>query len=488
MFAGWPAWLHPGSGRTGARLTVVTVPAARPSPPGAGPEGEQRRPARPLVIMGAAAAAAAAGTGLAVLTLLAVIGWTAAPHGGQGLDGVLRTAAVLWLIGHHAGLVLRGYGPVGLLPLGLTVLPGALLCRAGRWVVRACGVRRLAHVGYTALALAVPYGLIAGTLAAASRTARLAPALPEAGVAAFLIALVAGGLGAARALAPWADLAGLLPERLRSVTVGTLATLGVLAGAGAAVTGAALAGRLGEFAATTGALGGGVAGAGLLLLAQLAYLPNAVIWGIAYSLGPGFTFGTGTIVAPTGSALGRLPSFPLLVALPSGVHASVPPYLAAASLALPYLAGGIGGLLVIRAAPASSIETAAAWGFAAGLLSAAVLGVAAGAAGGPLGAGRLSAAGPSGWQVAAVAALELGVSAAVTAGTASWLRIRRGARRWLAAGGAGTPAVPGPADPLWDARRPGLPDPADEHTIYLDRRADERCRGQAAVPGPADLP
>ena len=49
---------------------------------------------RPLAITGAIAACAAAGTGLAVLTMLALIGWIAAPHAGLGLTGVLRTAAL----------------------------------------------------------------------------------------------------------------------------------------------------------------------------------------------------------------------------------------------------------------------------------------------------------------------------------------------------------------------------------------------------------
>ena len=123
---------------------------------------------RPLAITGAIAACAAAGTGLAVLTMLALIGWIAAPHAGLGLTGVLRTAALLWLIGHHVGFALPGAGRIGMLPLGLVLLPGALLWRAGRWVVRAGGVSRLRHVGYAALALAVPYAMVAAALALAS--------------------------------------------------------------------------------------------------------------------------------------------------------------------------------------------------------------------------------------------------------------------------------------------------------------------------------
>ena len=88
-----------------------------------------------------------------------------------GLPAVLRTAAALWLVGHHVGFTFRGAGRIGLLPLGLVLLPGALLWRAGRWVVRAGGVSRLRHVGYAAIALAVPYAALTGALALASRIA-----------------------------------------------------------------------------------------------------------------------------------------------------------------------------------------------------------------------------------------------------------------------------------------------------------------------------
>ena len=73
------------------------------------------------------------------------------------------------------------------------LLPGALLAVAGRWVVRAGAVTRLRHVGYAAVALALPYSLLAGALAVASRTAVAAPSLLQAVVASFLLALVAGG-------------------------------------------------------------------------------------------------------------------------------------------------------------------------------------------------------------------------------------------------------------------------------------------------------
>src|SRR5207302_1892347 len=114
----------------------------------------QPRPTRPLVVTGVIAALAAAASGLAVLVTLTAICWITAPHVGigAGLGGVLRTAAMLWLVAHHVGFTVRGAGRIGLLPLGLVLLPGALLAMAGRWVVRVGNVTRLRHVGYAGIA------------------------------------------------------------------------------------------------------------------------------------------------------------------------------------------------------------------------------------------------------------------------------------------------------------------------------------------------
>jgi hypothetical protein len=496
----------------------VTTSALGTRPAGAGSGGgaseEPERAGRPLVVAGAIAAAAAAATGMAVLTLLVLAGWIAAPHAGvglTGLDGVFRVAAALWLIGHHVGFTLPGAGRIGLLPLGLVLLPGALLWRAGRWVVRSGDVDQLRHVGYAALALAVPYALVAGALALASKSAPATPSAPQAVLSGFLLALVAGGLGGARALAPWRQLAALMPVRLRSVIAGMTGALAVLCAAGALLAGGSLVSHLGQFSSANGALAPGLIGACLLLLAQLAYLPNAIIWAISFMLGPGFAFGSGTVVAPTGSVLGRLPAFPMLAALPHGLHGGAPPWLSAAVLALPYLAGGLGGLLLARAAPTPALEAAPMWGFACGALTGCVLGVLAAFAGGPLGDGRLTAVGPSPWQVGLVATLEVGVAAAITAGVANWLRFRavpagerlRGAGAAAGSSRAGTsragtsPAgTPGAGVP---GRQAGVPHPrqADDepgegtgHTIYLDPWAGEELPGRppSASRGPAALP
>lgn len=471
-------------------MTTSATRVGGPGPAGgsgAGPASPAG--ARPLVATGAIAAALAAGGGVALLTMIVLIGWIAAPHDGVGLTGVLRTASVLWLIGHHVGFALHGTGRIGMLPLGLVLLPGALLWRAGRWVVRAGGVSRLRHVGYAALALAMPYALIAGALAIVSRSPQAAPSIPQAVICAFLLALVAGGLGGARGLAPWAQLTRLLPDRPRSVIIGVVGALAVLTVSGALLAGVSLAMHLGEYSALSRSLQPGAIGSVLLVITQLAYLPNAILWAIAFTLGPGFAFGAGTGVAPTGAVLGQLPAFPLLAALPQGLHGGAPPWLTAVVLALPYVAGCAAGLLLVRAAPTPALEMAPMWGLACGAATGAMLGILAAFSGGPLGDGRLAAVGPSGWQVGAVAALEIGIASAVTAGVANWLRMGGRLRRGAASAAPGGAAEPGTLPGRPPRPRRSGEDRDSGHTIYLDPWAgDQADDPPPAPPGPSDLP
>jgi hypothetical protein len=150
-----------------------------------------------------------------------------------------------------------------------------------------------------------------------------------------------------------------------------------------------------------------------------------------------------------------------------------------AVLIVPYLAGVLGGLLMTRAAPAAALEIAPLWGFACGALTGCVLGVLAAFAGGPLGDGRLAAVGPSGWQAGAVASLEVGVAAAVTAGIATWRR-QRAVR--TSAGPAAVPPRPRPAS----TAVPGPGAAADDgHTIYVNPWAGADDQGSASTPAPA---
>jgi hypothetical protein len=153
-------------------------------------------------------------------------------------------------------------------------------------------------------------------------------------------------------------------------------------------------------------------------------------------------------------------------------------------LALPYADGVVGGILVARAAPTPAVEVAPLWGFACGVAAGCAIGVLAAFSGGPLGSGRLAAVGPSGWQAALVAVLEAGVAAAVAAGLANWLRVRRDPV--LAAERASRLAAPR-GRPLTSQDNTNN----DGHRIYLDPWAEEVKDGPPADRpplGPSTLP
>src|ERR1700753_1639287 len=129
-------------------------------------------PPRPMLMAGGVAALAAAGGGLAVLVTLTLIGWISAPHVGLGggLAGALRSGGLLWLVAHHVEVTVHGVGRIGLLPLGLVLLPAVLIERAGRWMTHEGYVTRLLQVGPAAVSIALPYALFTGVVALGSST------------------------------------------------------------------------------------------------------------------------------------------------------------------------------------------------------------------------------------------------------------------------------------------------------------------------------
>jgi hypothetical protein len=147
---------------------------------------------------------------------------------------------------------------------------------------------------------------------------------------------------------------------------------------------------------------------------------------------------------------------------------------------MPYLAGVLAGILLVRAAPALSLDTAPLLGLGCGAISGTLLGLLAAVSGGPLGDGRLAAVGPSAWQVGLVSALEIGVGAALTAGLANYRALRKSG----AAGQPGAVAGHRVAAPVLTADQAG-----DGHMIYLDPWAGDPPNTLRRTPaGPSALP
>ncbi|SEM07897.1 DUF6350 family protein [Nonomuraea pusilla] len=413
-----------------------------------GVSGDDDESRRPLPVSGMLAAACTLGVGLAVLTTLTLVGWMAAPRGalGSGLPGVFRTAAQLWLAAHHAGFAIPG-GRVGLLPLGLMVLPAALLYRAARWMARDADLRlrlparlpknspreqanarrraQLVLVAQAGVSLAAPYALLAGLIAVVARNDVTQPFIGEALISHFALAFLAGSLATARTIGPWRAMPRLLPERVRALTVGTAVATALLLVMGFGLVLAAVVINFQQVRDLSSVLSPGFVGGVLLVLLQLLYLLNAVIWASSYIAGPGFAIGADTLVAPTGVELGTVPSLPLLGALPES--GTVPAWMMAV-VALPFAAGAVAGVMVARISPSPSYEAAPLWGFLTGVVTGLVWGGLAALSGGPIGGGRLATVGPSPWEVALSVALEVGVAAGISAGVTNLLLLNRRAR------------------------------------------------------------
>jgi hypothetical protein len=157
----------------------------------------------------------------------------------------------------------------------------------------------------------------------------------------------------------------------------------------------------------------GVLGGISLTIAQIAFLPNLVVWAASWLVGPGFAIGTGSAVSPLGTSLGPLPAIPILGGLPTGDLA-----FGFLGLMVPVLVGFFAGLAIrprvlgeIGAAPRGRWLLLAGVGI--GVAGGVVLGLLAWASAGAAGPGRLVEVGPSPWLVGLFAALEIGIAAIV---------------------------------------------------------------------------
>ncbi|WP_219416574.1 cell division protein PerM [Pseudonocardia nigra] len=325
--------------------------------------------------------AGAMGTVLVSYALLvpAAVVVVATAGGGVSIDGAFAAAIPLWLAAHQIPLVLEGR-PLSVLPLLPTMAVFAVVAVGSAWSVRRLGCRPRVDAG------AVIAGIAGAHAAVAVLGSALLPRAAEVAVAPWS-AMVGGGLvsgagavvGVLRVCELPAEWAARLPGWLRPALRGAAVALVGLSLVGAAVLLVGLVLGAPDVAAAYRDLAPDLGeGVGVTLLV-LAYLPNAVIAGLGWALGPGIEVGIGG-ASPFGAHVGEASSFPLLAAMPD----TAPPSWVAVVFVLPVAVGVLAGLTCGRTAtPAQRLP--AAVGTAA--LTAAAAALAAPLAGGRLGAG-----------------------------------------------------------------------------------------------------
>lgn len=188
---------------------------------------------------------------------------------------------------------------------------------------------------------------------------------------------------------------------LDGVVRGGLAAVAGLLAIAAVVTALSIGIAFAQMIALYESLHTEILGGAVLTVAQLALLPNAVIWTASWLVGPGFAVGAGSSVSPFATALGPMPPIPLFGAIPP--EASPLGWLL---LIAPLLAGLVAGMLTHRRIGHVLHDWwAVLVGIGAGILGGAMMGLLAAWSAGAGGPGRLVALGPDGLQVGIWAAI-----------------------------------------------------------------------------------
>ena len=407
----------------------------------------------PLWLQGALETAQAAIISALVVVAPIVAVWATAGFQNGQFEVLARLAGQSWLLVHGVPLELAGAGPasashgdsdvLSLIPLGLTLIPFLLAWRAGRRLARASYTDQLWQALLGSWAVYAAFGAATGFVC---RTSDVVINLWYA----LLVPLIPYGLGmvvgARREAGSWSRLIGVdavdwisrtsQHSRWAGSYFASAAKAGFVA-VTAALTLAAVLLAVDLFihwnlaVAVYEALDPGPVGGAALTIAQLGFLPNLVVFALAWTSGAGFAMGAGSQVGPLGTAVGPLPSVPVLAAIPSG-----PLDYAFVALIVPVLAGAVAGWWFLREGENHfdewlAIKVRARWftatvstlvlgvlvGVAAGLLTLCLAWVARGSAG----IGRLTDIGPDPLWTALWVAAEVGAGVVIGYAAGPWL-------------------------------------------------------------------
>lgn len=298
-------------------------------------------------------------SGVLVVAAMAAV-WATNGFGSTEFSSVAAMSAHLWLLIHGVPLDLSAVfgasaGTMTLVPLGLSILPLLFCYRSGR---------RLARASYEGeflipvLSGSVTYALICSAVYGwASPNPKplqvLNAALVPLGI--VVVGLMWGGYREARSLSRMVgvDTAEQISQMsqysrwagsyvwavVRAAVVAAVAFVGL----GALLLALGILGGWSQVVATYQELHAGAVGDAAVTLLQLGFLPNLVIYAMAWSTGAGFAFGAGTSIGLTSSTVGSLPMLPLLGAVPNSLGD-----VGLLGLLVPVVAGAVAGWWFLR--------------------------------------------------------------------------------------------------------------------------------------------
>ena len=299
--------------------------------------------------------------------------------GGLSVDSAFAAAIPLWLAAHQIPLALGGQ-PLSVLPLLPTVAVVGIAQLGARWSARKLGGRFRMDAGPVLASIAGAHAAVAVLGSALLPRATEVAAAPWAAMlGGALIAGIGAVIGVLRVCGLPPEWSQRVPDWARVGARGAAVAIVALLGVGALMVLLALVIGAPSVATAYRAVAPDFgAGVGVTLLA-LAYLPNAIVGGMAWALGPGVAVGPAA-ASPFAAFPGAPSEFPLLAALPT----ATPSEWALVVLLLPVGVGALAGLTLRRALPMSARLPAAG---VTAVLTAGAVGVLAELAGGRLAAG-----------------------------------------------------------------------------------------------------
>ncbi|MGN7968769.1 cell division protein PerM [Microbacterium sp. 22296] len=203
----------------------------------------------------------------------------------------------------------------------------------------------------------------------------------------------------------WADVPALIARGLAFTTL-------ALAAVGAVVVVAGLIARSAQVIGLYQASNADAIGATVIALGQLMYLPTLVVWAVAFTAGPGFALGTDTAVTPAATQVGALPGIPVLGAVPDSTSS----WLLLLAL-LPVAVGVLTGWMLRSRMPRTTgpepFGPRLVVTLAVAVLTGGAGALAALAASGSIGPGRLADTGPEPGPLALALGLEVLVGLAI---------------------------------------------------------------------------
>jgi hypothetical protein len=340
-----------------------------------------------LPVAAVTAALWAAAVGLVVIGVVVTVLWAVAARGGDGIVTPIAASGVVWLVAHHAPVDTTS-ATVTLLPLLLLALPLALLQRAGRWAARVTATTDGADAGLIVVAAAATYATVAFIVAQCASLGDATVSPFSALLWSSLVAVVGFGAGVVDGAELWRASVDRLPAALRRSGPVVLSAATALSAVVGVVAVVAIVARWGAESGLLHSVATGPGDTAGVLLVSLAYLPNLLVWTLAYVVGPGFGIGAGESVSAFASGGALLPGLPLLGAVPPDAPAAAPLLLLA-----PVVSGVLASFRLRRReqlAPGDEIVALVAGSALMGIAVALLCWL----SGGSLGGGRLTGLGP----------------------------------------------------------------------------------------------